>query len=426
MNVTIRGKRWYYRLVPTTEGRGKSLLEAYNSSTVASSLIVCFTPSSLPNNPRALTKEGNPIRLYSLFPSYLEFYDYSVKFSQSDRCFYEMIFGERPQKPHFDIDIGEDALKRHPEDTLDSLAENVKDDLIGVLLTLLDVQPSDILLYSSHGSNKRSYHLLVNGVYHSNNNQAKIFYEKTMRAMCGVYSDLIDHAVYSSRQQFRIVGSQKVRSGRPKIFHETFSWRGQEITHRYSETTENEELKKRIVLYESLVSFTSGCRAIPDDHVSHRRTYTLGTIEESQVEEVMSMVRSQFGSVFSLKDVTLNSIALKRNRPSFCSNCNKTHEHENPYVFIFDGKVYWDCRRSKGSRSLLGTVKSLPQTNDEVFSFGETPPPEIDAPTPTDAPLGTIVDVQVHCMNIANGWAKRKVREITYDPPEDLTWVPGL
>jgi hypothetical protein len=121
--------------------------------------------------------EDKTYRLYTTFKSYLEYGMFSMKLSPHERCFYEIILGEGSQKPHFDIDI--DTSKEY------IAGEIIKDDLIDNIIRLLqerkvNLTVNDILLFTSHGADKQSYHVIVNNYCHANNIEARAFYDALM------------------------------------------------------------------------------------------------------------------------------------------------------------------------------------------------------------------------------------------------------
>ena len=165
--------------------------------------------------------------------------------------FDEVILGNISQKPHFDIDITkDDFMKMYPECIdFEEEVENIKDSLIESCIKLLENYnihlelEKNILLYSSHSSVKKSFHLIIDGYYHIDHFEAKEFYLLVMykfMEICDVKystekffkSPIIDSKVYGKTQQFRILGCQKRLSGRPKIFEKEFKYRGQIISHK--------------------------------------------------------------------------------------------------------------------------------------------------------------------------------------------------
>src|SRR5665647_2354513 len=96
---TSSNQKWYYLLKGSekifdnnTTKYYKGLLDDYPLDYIESKLVVC-----------ASTSETE--RYFSLFESYIDFIKYYETIDLINRHFYEVIFGELPQKPHFDLDF---------------------------------------------------------------------------------------------------------------------------------------------------------------------------------------------------------------------------------------------------------------------------------------------------------------------------------
>lgn len=352
------GKKFYYCLVPSKDydqKRSKPLMEDYNLTDISTSLVVCYTPNE-------------KTRLFAIFSSYVEFFEYLQNFQLEQRCFYEVIFGEFPQKPHFDIDVSD-------IENLDEVAELLRE---SVIKGCLEVAPEisierDVLIYSSHSVKKRSFHIVIANKCHDDNKQSQAFYqavmEKVNRYTEGKWANHVDPKVYSPRQQFRIVGNQKAGSGRVKAFYENFSLEGKVYEHIYSEDVSDPNVKKLVLLCESLIGFTSGCKFLPSLINKELNKKVFGEFEEisySTAQRCLVMLKSKMNPCpFTIKEIKGGLICLKRHGPSPCPICTKSrpHENENPYMLVGNGKIYWDCRRSiQGKRFFVGYLEHQPDT----------------------------------------------------------------
>lgn len=504
--LVIHGKRWYFRLVTGKNGdykRARALMDDFSLNQISHHMVVCFTPDTVPGNNRPFrNKNGEPIRIYAFFDSYLEFFEYMQKFPPVERAFYEIIFGELPQKPHFDIDISlSDLYAKYPDENIDTVAETLREavmrgciEVLAENLVTLDLS-RDMLLYRSHGGEKRSYHVVINNKCHDGNKEARAFYDAVMAKVRiytnGKYLDFVDKSVYSPRQQFRMVECQKWGSNRPKVFDEEFDYQGDRYTHTYTEAVTDFTMKKLTIIYESMVSFTSGCvflpSLVPPKPANQNNLGELPDLDHGIVDHCMSMLREKMPFCpFTVKDVQGHIIMLKRNSPSQCPICRKEHEHENPYMLIVGGKVYWDCRRAQDDVKKF-FVGYLAMTVDELQSGGALPgipvqeedtggefmfgdynlgPPTLvpqktqivakeDTPTPPTTPpklpplsgdgRSTIFipppeqrrqDVQTSTLKIAEDWANKKylrrepedlqgIRNLT-SVFEQMSWNPGM
>lgn len=370
--IYIHDHPWYFRLKTGSDSR--SLLSDYRESELYQHLVVCFTPFKLPGSSVPfINQKGQPGRLYGYFDSYVEYYKYCCLFDIVERSFFEVIFGSLPQKPHFDIDIkasdyNDDVNIDHENMSIDDVCDQLLDLLIEKCCEVLEKLgvkinlETDILLYSSHSEQKRSYHLVINNYCHANNLEAKAFYTTVINLMSDIvkYTGYIDHGVYSVKQQFRIAGCQKQYSGRPKIYHQQFYYKNQLITHRYEEEFTDQEILKMIILRESLVSFTSGCEYIPSlipDKPESSYNLEGRQLEESDVDRCIDLMNTEMNyPPFKVHEVIDTLIILRRCAPSLCPLCHRIHELENPFIFISMGNAYWNCRRNPTNKLFLGQV----------------------------------------------------------------------
>jgi len=354
-------------------------------------------------------------RLYTLFNSYIELFQYQSNFPLDQRYFYEIIMGDLSQKPHFDIDIKRSECPEGKD--LDELGHEVKDDVIVSILAVGEENgvafslAQDILVYTSHGESKRSYHIIIHHHCHSNHEQAKAFYKAVTSKMVDERAIYVDHSVYSSRQNFRLLGSQKISSYRPKRFCEDYTFQGKEIKHEYDTSFHSEKHKQLESFKISLISWVSECAYLPsfqddyerEQYVKQHIEEDYGDISDGELKEAIQIIddrRATLGSKFPfvVREAKGNIISLRRLRPSWCSICGRNHEHENPYVMVVGNNLYFYCRRSDSGSETLGTLTtSSPPLKTPLLELSEDPedpeggmelclgnyePPLVDQPVP--------------------------------------------
>ena len=334
---------------------------------------------------------------------------YTNKFSPEKKLFYELFLGSKTQKPHFDIDISKDSMdKLHPGGDIVKISDYIKNLVIhccmqvfqdinskyGVADKPIVLQFNDLLLYSSHGSSKRSFHLVINNWCHEDNKEAKEFYNlvvsKFRDITKGKYVEFIDSAVYSSKQQFRLLGSQKVGSGRIKIFHEDLSYNGMIHKHIYPKDEREGELKEKANLYESLIGFTSGCKTLPSLVLNKpKKVFTGNSVDFSDaiIDKCMDFIK---GQPFSLKSSEGSFITLTRDAPSYCNICRRVHENQDPFIFVVGSTAYFNCRRAKtqgvkdslylgsvGKDFITQNIKEISEEKEVFFGFGDFLPANV-------------------------------------------------
>lgn len=367
--INILNKRWYYRLIPKENTKG--LFSEYPRDTLTKDLIVSVTYNKDKYNNNSNTKKKDR-PLFARFKSYLEFAIYSKKLSRSKRYFYELILGEKSQKPHFDIDIEDDSVD----------GEKIKDQVIEAIILILaekgvELDFNDILIYTSHGINKKgkykqSYHIVINNYCHANNVEAKAFYQLVVDYVTEECKQYIDAGVYSPTQQFRIVGSTKIGTNRHKTLQKVWYYKGKEIVHKYPEEVEDPDHELVMQLEESIVGFVANCKFLPAfvPKVIKKSYEETDDITYDDAKAAMKLMLTKSKTLDSIHDprfpykfeeITGPVIVLKRLKPSFCRVCNRVHEHENPFLFIVgeERHVYFHCRRAPEDKKLyigkLGT-----------------------------------------------------------------------
>lgn len=428
--MNIGGVRWYYYLLPKGEN-SKALFSVHPRQTLLNKFIVCW--DHYDRNTKKETK------LYAVFENYLNFAKFFLQVVPELRSFFEIILGERLQKPHFDIDmeLTEEQLKNN-------LSEKVLEDLISslkILIPEISLQ-KDICIYSSHAShatsavNKRSYHIVINHFCHSNNKEAKAFYYSVMKTLPKEYFDngWIDHSVYSKTQQFRLYRSKKLHSDRVKVFHDTWHFKGEEIRHIYDEVAENENMQFLINLDESLISARPGtCKLLPsfgmpEEFLKNRNIEIGENLDYDLAMEAIHLFAhsigttpesSNFAYVFDRVDGPF--VILKRRKASKCRLCLRTHQHQNPYLFITPDtlNVFFHCRRAPQNKKLyIGCLLSEEEQSKKGLFEKEVGLKSLDVVVGN---VATAIE-EKKIQSVKNTWTEeklKKLRQIAESPPEN-------
>jgi len=360
----IYGVRWYTFL---KSDDGKKGLFSYTPR--ASCLNKCLVCWDCPIEDGSRSK-----RYYALFENYLHFAKLYFMVMPHQRTFYEVILGESIQKPHFDLDIifSEDLDE-------EAFAENILSKLLsGIVETLPEIIPcKDLCIYTSHGYSdgkiKKSYHVVVNHYYHSNNQEAKAFYHAVVAKLPEEVKQHIDHSVYSSTQQFRMLGCKKIGTERTKKLTREFLLNGEKVIREFGESLEGEDSKMQfmIMLEESLVTArVSTCKPLPKftspETENTNKTYESLDISKEMTKEALDLLAtylktsvdsSYFPFVFDKVDGSF--VLMKRRKPSPCKLCRRVHHNENPYLIIAANyTVFYHCRRAPPNKKLcVGVLK---------------------------------------------------------------------
>lgn len=345
----IFGKKWYYKLVHDDSSRNRrALLDDYKFEELHGHLLIRYD--------RVQSSYVTP--LYHLFDSYIEFLEFEESI-KPPKSFYEIINFQ--QKPKFDIDINyTDEIK----DEFDEIGPKLVETIIKcckLIIGSLNLKiPEDILLYSSHGTNKKSYHIVLNHWYHVDHYDALAFYEKISHLVAmqlgGRYIEYIDGSVYKKNQAWRLLGSQKHDSERIKKQEFEMVYVDNLLKLPSYESTKFGLAKQ---FADSLITFTGHCKALPSYRETpiYSKLFPSVTLTEMDVKEIEEMLYKEFKNLFTLRSVKGNIIYLTRKHPYYCRICNRKHEHENPRIMIIDGCVKWHCQRSD-TKCILGYLTS--------------------------------------------------------------------
>ena len=401
----LDGVKWYSKMYKDDEKKyTRSLLEDYSIDEIHNLFIVALDTcnNTIESKIKAIENVGT-FKKFAIFKDYIEFYHYSLKFIESNRSFYEIILGDKPQKPYFDIDIEKDKfLEMYPDCTnFDEEVNKIIDTLIDSCFIILKNQgitlelDKNILLFTSHNDKKRSIHLVIDGYCHVDNYEAKEFNRLVINKFMNICdikystvdfynSPFIDKNVYKKLQQFRMLGSQKRNSGRTKKFNKKFYYKGQEVIHKETEKARNSNHQNLIDLSKSLITFTYNCVRLnnfllPEQKI--KKYIDFDDLVSEEVKLIIDIYKEYYALnmpnepyPYKFKDVKGQLICLSRMIPSYCEICNRIHENENPYLYLIGNTVYWNCRRCKETDSIIiGYFKKI--NNDGELKYDNT---EID------------------------------------------------
>lgn len=397
---------------PPTIGRSRTLFGDYKNrmDLVRSGIIVC---RNVPRFHRYVGLGCNPDsgkteRKFALFPSHVDLYNHIMKIPVEKRSFFEVIQGNKPHKPHFDIDF--DMTNGLNHDSVISIMSNIIDAIIDTVNNngiKLDLN-KDILIYTSSRPEKASYHIIINGWMHNDNKDAKNLAKQVRCQFPSEIADYIDKSVYSTKQQFRILHCTKLRTKNTKV--PVPIWK----TSKYTITYPNIHNKYDEFL-ASLVGVTIGCNFIPpfiDPSGAITTGGTNGTISQVEstgntsieykielkkndvdkclqelyrrTEEAIGCARnmSSVWNAFSVRSIEGGFISLTKRRPYFCPICLRQHENENPYMTVNgNGMVKYHCRRAEKSMPIT-TLPDIGERSSLNIDIHEDNVEDVDSPIP--------------------------------------------
>ena len=380
MHVDPRGKKWYSLFSSDKNVDGVYLTRDYPRSKLHDKLVV-----------QAETRTG---RKFAVFDNYIDFNKYQRLIDEQYRCFFETVLGEYPQKAKFDLDIKPIIIDGNIINLNDMINhEKIKDNLIISILKVLTENSiyfeieKDILLFTSHSketyagdvseainsNSKRSYHVIIDNLCHSNNLEAEAFCFMVQSCMDENWAKYLDTTVYKSLQQFRILGSQKKGSGRVKKFCE--QWKLQEtlIEYHYKQELKDVIDKELYQLNAAMISNCGYCRYFPifrstiNPGIGIKRNYdNIEDIPEESARNALNVLAKSANITvldpifpYRLRKINGNLLDLKRIRPSRCIICERIHDNIDPFIIIKNSnEVHYGCRRANNATKLVGTILS--------------------------------------------------------------------
>jgi hypothetical protein len=374
--VLVDGHRYYFSL-KKTETNNRSLLGDYENKTydLYSGIVVC-------RNFRG--KDSKGLRTFAVFKHHIDLYKHMVKVPQPVKSFFEVIFGHRSQKPHFDIDVDLTTTKVDGEQLL-------KEIVLASMKTLKDkgvnIDPTkDLLIYTSSDATKISYHIIIDHWMHANNTEASNFCVNVRNNLREEYRPYIDPKVYNPLQQFRILWSNKIDSSRVKVPLKQLKL--DDLTTYVYPTFELETDE----LLASLISNTAGCQILPvfidtdstfyidNDGTLHNYEGSNTYVEretkltKNDAQLMLDLLSRKMGfapnslairSYFTIRECTNGIVSLTKKQRYKCIICHRCHDNENPFLSVSaNGTVRYHCRRADDS-TVLGSLDHLAVEEEE-------------------------------------------------------------
>lgn len=307
---------------------------------------------------------------FTHFETIEDLFVFLERISEKKQHFFEVIPGEVRQKPHFDIDKIES--KDLTSNQLESIAYGVRNEIAHQLF-YLGIHPSELRWYSSNSETKKSFHLIIPGYYFEDHEEAKRLWTYLQETLLEEYRDYVDDMVYSSLQNFRLLGSQKPGSNRPKRIVREWSYSGE--IYEVPERDKLEELK------ESMITCIEGCVPFPQFDIVDKPKQRPIDIEDHDIpgeiiESCHEDIRELFGDSVSFSKIQGNLLIYERLASSYCKVCDRVHDSISPFVGIFYIKGSWKsylyCFRSKGKKIKLSDYEDEDK-EDEYHGSGFDP-----------------------------------------------------
>lgn len=375
--------KFYFRL--HDDGEHDGLLSSLSEGALGCGIVVREEPSP--------TCKFQRFRYFERSESFLSFLQ---KIPREDRCFHEFIPGHLPQKPHFDIDI--DASKVLLGN-IDDVAIQTSSAFITALVetfAALKVTISlsnDVAWYESNSdyqgnlrSDKRSYHVIVNGVVWENAIDAMTFTEQVKKRM-QFGSHYVDLGVAKNNSFLRLIGSHKIKgigefSGFKRRMVLPDNYPRFPLREPYiglggddGRIPLDHEAYPLLELEESLVTRFRGETILPSFPRPEKKAIFDLNISEREVNLVRELLANKYGQQYSIDKTKCNTLYLKSHFRTVCEMCDRRHDSIEPFVFICrNGEVRFYCNRRPKEKIfiVLGNIQFVHREPD--YGDEETDP----------------------------------------------------
>ena len=311
---------------------------------------------------------------YTIFESPRAFIKFYYTQDSSTRQYYEIIFNVCDRKIYWDVDMGNITNYEEVKDKIITAIKKVMLEKYGIILNF----STDIALFSSHGQEKKSFHIILCRHGLANSHESASLYDDVDKELDEECRKYLDPKVYNPKQQFRILGSKKGK--RYKRFDKTWKYLGGTVNFvdvdagELDSDDDNDE-NTRIKLLTardmeiSLVSNTIGVTILPQIYKDMKKKYDYNettTISEETAKKALEFcIEKSRDNFFPFKfiKVTGEIVILKRLVPSYCGVCERRHDKQDPFLLVSNDKVYFYCRR-KDTPTIMGEFVTGPSFFD--------------------------------------------------------------
>lgn len=308
---------------------------------------------------RQSKKNDKNIYEYRAFRNLAQFWNFYLGEPDYAKTFNEVTLASRIQKLRFDLDLEGISDKKIGSKLLNYVIGGTLE-YFKTLNVNLDLE-KDFIIFTSHGSEKLSYHIIIDNYAFKGSKVAKFVAGQIAKDIPKKYKKWIDLGVCDANHPLRIYGSHKWGNSRVKIWNQSFRYTGKIYKTKLEIDETDDEMDINIIedyaiLRAGLITCTGHCKVLDVE----TKTYDVSNIEvtEEHVQEALKLLENlDYGDAFDYYKSSGNFINLIRRRPSECY-CGGYHESQNPYLLITDSGIYFCCRRSpNGEKLKLGEIE---------------------------------------------------------------------
>lgn len=327
--------------------------------------------------------EGNSYKEFAVFRTPLTLYDHCLTLPDDQRCLYEIIRANLYQKFYLDIDMGLCETSKefdHDREQKIAIAKQIPSYAIDCIIKIKpEIKRTDILVFTSHAEDKRSFHIVVDRWCVSSAKNNRKFFDAFMQHIPVPWRQYFDASMYKSLQNFRLYMSTKVGKNRMKIFSLLDSpWKP-------DNNVDPIECNRQVFL-ASIITRTDNCILLPFEEDEEVKEFNEVELLESEIPKLMIIIKNMpYARCFTISERKNNLVVMRRLAPNFCKVCDRQHDGENPYITVCSsGDVMFDCRRNSDKiRVKIGNINDIEIENKPEINSIEVPFFECKTPQST-------------------------------------------
>lgn len=292
------------------------------------------------------TKNGIS-RRYCVFEDYIDFWTYYLKQPIEMQTFNEVVLENQLQKMRFDLDMKKITDEKFGDSIMGKVIEATNNYFMELNIKLRINK--DWIIFTSHGKNKLSYHLIVNNYCFQDCNSVQYLYNQICKQLPEeIVKNYLDGSIYSKNHSLRIYGNSKIDElERTKQWNSSFNFENKKIKTKLKIEEENNELLEDYsILQAGLITCTENCKVIkitiPKNEIE------LSEVDEETVNKAIELLKTiDEEEILKFYKLDGNFICLKKDKPYYCPTCERTHESENPYLLLVGDTILFNCRRNE-------------------------------------------------------------------------------
>lgn len=298
----------------------------------------------------------NNNKVYNIFLYFFKWNDFINLYKaipKENRHFYEIINNEC--KFFLDLDAKSDEIKK---EKWDLYVEEIKNKLISIIYKLTKKHIEIIEFESLCNSNEKKYssHLIVKN-FKLTITQCDNLCKTIIKEIDIEKSRIIDNSIYNNWRSLRIQGCTKINSKRVKQL-KLYKEQNIEIINIEGLIT---NLENTISFNTFDFNFMSDNRIITS--INYKNIYQNKSIKNIKTYKYtnkdVDFIKSNYSKLelfinkwhnmnknFITYKINNNIIMYRKILPYNCNICNRTHENQNPYIYMEVDEIYFNCRRT--------------------------------------------------------------------------------